>query len=92
MNRTNWEHAIYAVLMQAAVGLITGNWLAGAMLGTGFFLGREHAQAQAKLKLEDFEALDIRKWSLDAKLDLLFPVVAVTTVYFIIQAWKWFPT
>lgn len=84
MNQTNFEHAGYAVLMQVVVGLLTGNWLAGTLFGFAFFLGREHAQAQAKLGYTfktTFEAFDIRKWSLDAKLDLLFPAVAVAIVY-----------
>jgi len=88
VNQTNWEHAGYAVLMQVVVGLLTGNLLAGALFGFAFFLGREHAQAQAKLGYTfrtTFEAFDVRKWSLDAKLDLLFPAVAVAVVYVILQ-------
>ena len=84
MNQTNWEHAGYAVLMQVVIGLLTGNWLAGAAFGFAFFLGREHAQAQAKIGYtfkSTFEAFDIRKWSLDAKLDLLFPAAAVAIVF-----------
>jgi hypothetical protein len=80
MNRTHFEHAGYALLMMLPIGLLTGNWWAGAAFGAAFFLGREHAQAQIKYKLGDFAAFDVRKWSTDAKLDLLFPVVAVVAV------------
>lgn len=86
VNRTNWEHAGYAVLMQVVVGLLTGNWLAGACFGFAFFLGREHAQMQDKTGYAfkgTFQAFDLRKWSLDAKLDLLFPAIAVAAVYFL---------
>lgn len=83
MNRTNFEHAGYAVLMQCVIGILTGNWIAGAAFGFAFFLGREHSQAQKSLNLGDFEAFDIRKWELDAKLDLLFPAAAVSIVYLI---------
>ena len=86
MNQTNWEHAGYALLMQLIVGLLTGNWLAGACFGFAFFLGREHAQAQAPLGYSfksTFQAFDLRKWSLDAKLDLLFPLLAVLAVLFL---------
>ena len=38
----NFEHAFYALLMQAVIGLLTGNWWAGAAFGAAFFLGREH--------------------------------------------------
>lgn len=88
MNQTNWEHAGYALLMQCAIGLLTGNWLAGACFGFAFFLGREHAQHQILLGYNfktTFQAFDIRKWSLDAKLDLIFPAVAVTVVYLVSQ-------
>ena len=84
MNQTNWEHAGFALLMQGIIGALTGNWFAGACFGFAFFLGREQAQAQAKTgyTLKGlFEAFDVRKWSLDAKLDLLFPFVTVTVVY-----------
>lgn len=77
MNQTNFEHAGYAALMQLAIGLVTGDWFAGACFGIAFFVGREHAQAQAKLGYTfktTFQAFDVRKWSLDSQLDLLFPV------------------
>lgn len=83
MNQTNFEHAGYAALMQLVIGLITGDWFAGACFGIAFFLGREHAQAQDKLGYTfktTFTAFDVRKWSLDAKLDLLFPTVTVLVV------------
>ena len=82
MNRTNFEHAGYALLMQLPFGLF-GYWWAGAAFGAAFFLGREHAQQEYKLGTvwkNPFPAFDLRKWSLDAKLDLLFPVVAVLIV------------
>ena len=78
MNQTNFEHAGYAALMQLVIGLVTGDWFAGACFGIAFFVGREHAQAQAKLGYTfktTFQAFDVRKWSLDSQLDLLFPLV-----------------
>ena len=79
MNQTNFEHAGYAALMQLVIGLVTGDWFAGACFGIAFFIGREHAQAQAKLGYTfktTFQAFDVRKWSLDSQLDLLFPTIA----------------
>lgn len=78
VNQTNFEHAGYAALMQLVIGLVTGDWFAGACFGIAFFVGREHAQNQAKLGYTfktTFQAFDVRKWSLDSQLDLLFPVV-----------------
>jgi hypothetical protein len=83
MNRTNFEHAGYALLMQLAIGLLTGNWLAGACFGAAFFIGREHAQQQDFYQRGDFEAFDLRKWNLDSILDLVFPVVAVSIVFYL---------
>ena len=84
INYTNFEHAAGAVLMQSVIGLITGDWFAGACFGIAFFLGREHAQYQDKIgytpKLS-LMAFDVRKWSRDAQLDLLFPVVATLIVW-----------
>lgn len=80
MNQTNFEHAGWALLMQAIIGLLTHNWWAGAAFGAAFFLGREHAQAQRRYNLGDFDAFDLRIWSLDARLDLVCPVVAVLAV------------
>ena len=39
-------HALLAVAAQAVIGLLTGNWWAGAAFGAAFYLGREHAQAE----------------------------------------------
>jgi hypothetical protein len=84
MNQTNFEHAGYAALMQLVIGLITGDWFAGACFGIAFFLGREHAQAQDKLGYTlktTFQAFDVTKWSKDAQLDLLFPVVTCLVIW-----------
>ena len=37
MNKTNFEHALYALAMQVAVALVGFGWVAGAFLGAGFF-------------------------------------------------------
>lgn len=83
MNRTHFEHAFYALLMQAAIGLLTGNWWAGAAAGVYFFLGREHAQQEYKLGTvgkNPWPAFDVRKWSVDKWLDVLMPALAVCAV------------
>ena len=41
-------HAMLAVAAQATIGLLTGNWWAGAAFGAAFYLGREHAQAEQR--------------------------------------------
>ena len=43
MNQTHLEHLVIAIVLQACVGLLTGDWLAGSLFGAGIFVGREHA-------------------------------------------------
>ena len=96
MNRTSIEHAIYAMLMQAAIGLLTGDWLAGAAFGVAFFAGREHAQAEDRYiaanggkRYEtpvpaEFGALHPKYWSKDSVLDLILPAMACAVIYFLV--------
>lgn len=85
MNITNLEHAGYSLVLLLGTYLATRNLTAGVLFGIAFFLGREHAQAQRNYNLGDLEALAFWKWSLDAQLDLLFPVVACIGVGLIIK-------
>lgn len=40
------EHALYATMFQAMIGLLTGNWWVGGALASSYFFGREVAQAE----------------------------------------------
>ena len=97
MNKTNFEHAGFALMMQSVFLLLgvfvfdavtTLAWI-GAAFASAFFLGREHAQREYKLgdpsKLMGHEAFDIWRWKLDAVLDLVFPVVASVAVALVVQ-------
>lgn len=96
MNRSNLEHAGFALLIQGAVWLLTGSALAGALLAIGFFFGREHAQAEYKAINTDFggkranmpwcAGFNPKYWSLDSRLDLLFPVIVCGALYFVMEA------
>ncbi len=66
------EHALAALVIQTLVAFITRNWWLGAMLASGYFLGREIAQAEYRW-IEQFGdglranmpwwgALDLRVW------------------------------
>jgi hypothetical protein len=93
MNRTHFEHAGFALLMQGAVWLLTGNLLAGALLAIGFFFGREHSQAEYKAINTDFDGkranmpwyagFKPKYWTLDALLDVLIPTVVVVAFWLI---------
>ncbi len=90
MNISNLIHAGYALLMQLGVWFVTGDWLAGALLGIGFFAGREHSQAEyrsianfyggKRANMPDYAGLMPRAWDLDSVLDLVFPAIAVAIV------------
>jgi len=96
MNASNFIHAAYALAMMAIVWALTGNALAGAMLGAGFFAGREHSQAEYR-SIEkfyggkranmpnEFVAFMPRAWDLDSVLDLVFPIVAVSIVLLFVR-------
>ena len=94
MNQTNLEHTLFALLMQLVIGLITGNWWIGAAFGAAFFIGREHAQAEAKVRKEgwakypEFECFAPRYWSLDAVLDFVVPTLAVVAMALIMETMK----
>lgn len=96
MNKTNFYHAIYALVFQAIIGFLTGNWWAGAAAGAFFFIGREHTQAEyrwikefgggKRANLPEFGGLDPRVWrgEYDAIFDWLVPCVVVVVVNLII--------
>lgn len=94
MNASNFVHAGYTLLMMAIVWALTGNSLAGALLGVGFFAGREHSQAEYRAIKNvyggkranlpnDFIGFLPRHWDLDSFLDLAFPIIAVVIVLII---------
>ena len=94
LNRTHTEHTLFALLTQVFIGLIAGNWWIGAAFGAAFFIGREHAQAEAKVRKEGwakrpyFECFAPRYWSLDAVLDFVVPTLAVTATALVMETMK----
>jgi len=92
MNLSNVSHAILALVCQGLVYLLSGDLLTGAVLASGFYLGREVAQAEAhaiadtyktRESMPWFEGFKVWNWTPDARLDLALPVAAVFTVYFV---------
>lgn len=84
-------HPIVALLVQAAIGMTTGNWWAGACFGAAFFIGREITQAEYRW-IESFGlgqranmpwwgAFDRRVWrKADQWLDWIVPLIAACAV------------
>jgi len=89
-------HAIVALLIQSAIGLLTGDWWVGAALGAGIFMGREHAQAEyrwietyglhVRANMPWHGGFQLRVWGLKSLLDWALPVVCTVTVATLIGA------
>ena len=93
MNASNFAHAALALLAQALIGVISGNWWAGAAFGAAFYFGREVAQFEqhrlatwfeSRATMPWYEGFKITHWGTDALLDLAVPVIAVCAVAFIL--------
>lgn len=74
MNKSNFMHALLAMMLQLLVVLASGGWWTGAMLGIGFYLGREHAQYEVRKQRGE------ASWNTDAILDFVFPLAATTAL------------
>lgn len=86
-------HASITVVIQLVVFFVFGNLWAGALFTIVWWLGREHAQAEARWRASYGKGhagvtwtggLDPRVWSVWHVLDILLPVVAATLVYSIL--------
>jgi hypothetical protein len=91
----NLEHPAYALLFMAIIGLLTGNWFAGACFGSAFFVGREHAQAEYRViqKFYDgkranmpwYGGFESRGWDIKSILDFGLPIIVTTIALLIIK-------
>jgi len=89
------EHSAYALLFMAIIGLLTGNWFAGACFGSAFFVGREHAQAEYRVIEHFYEGkrdnmpwyggFEPRGWDVKSILNFVLPII-VTTIALVIIA------
>lgn len=91
-----FEHALIALALQALIGLVTGRWWAGAALTSGYFIGREVAQAEYRWIEQFGEGLranlpwnavfDPRVWqTADQTADWLGPLVATFAAALIVS-------
>lgn len=96
MDATPFMHAAISLVIQALVGLLTGNWWLGGLVACTWWVAREHTQAEyrylkhASLKRSDVKWLELRvlvtksAWSKDSVLDFVIPAVAATSAYLLI--------
>jgi len=82
LNKTHLEHAAYALAYQIPVALLTGTWWWAGAIPVAFFIAREHAQREYQITgggpvngLKPWQGFT--GWTLDAKLDVIAPAVAV---------------
>lgn len=88
---TYLQHIVLALCIQAAIGVTTTNWWAGAGVACAYFIGREVAQAEyrwierlgsgLRRNMPWWGPLDPRVWTtLDQSVDWLGPILATTVV------------
>lgn len=97
MNLSNFAHAGLALVFQLITALMAtalgadllSAVVMGGLFAVGFYFGREVAQAERKAGTPPWwSGFDVRKWSLDAKLDLLFPVIVCAGICVAAYWWR----
>lgn len=83
-------HPVIALVLQAIIGLVSGDWWIGAAAGSFYFIGREYAQAEyrniehnydgRRSNMPYFGGLEPRAWTLKGVLDFILPSLAVVLV------------
>lgn len=91
MDFSLFEHALVAAVVQILIGLPTGKWWAAGALPTGYFIGREMAQAEyrwieqlgtgLRADMPWHAAFDPRVWqTADQTADWLGPIIVTTLI------------
>lgn len=89
-------HPVIALVIQAVLGVISGDWWVGAAAGSFYFVGREYAQAEYRNIEENYDGqrknmpyfggFEPRAWTLKGLTDFIYPSVAVT-VMALLKSW-----
>ena len=90
IDSSNFAHAFLAVCAQLVIAIIlfilgltdplTG-LVIGGFFSVGFYLGREVDQVEKKYhRTPWYVGFDLRYWTVDGKLDFIFPLVACVLV------------
>jgi len=84
------QHPVIALVLQAVIGLVSGDWWTGAAAGIFYFVGREYAQAEYRNIEQNyhgrrnlmpyFGGLEPRAWTLKGLLDFILPSLACVFV------------
>ena len=89
-------HPVIALVIQAIIGLASGDWWTGAAAGSFYFVGREYAQAEyrnieqnyggRRSNMPYFGGLELRAWTLKGLTDFIYPSTAVIIVA-LLKSW-----
>jgi hypothetical protein len=76
-------HPVIALVLQAIIGLVSGDWWVGAAAGSFYFIGREYAQAEQRnieanyggrrANMPYWGGLELRAWTIKGLLDFILP-------------------
>jgi hypothetical protein len=82
-NYINISHIVICLVLQAVIGLSSGDWWVGAAAGSFYFVGREYAQAEyrniehnyggLRKNMPYWGGLQPRAWTLKGLLDFILP-------------------
>ena len=89
-------HPVIALVIQAVIGLASGDWWTGAVAGSFYFIGREYAQAEYR-NIEHYYGgfrrnmpwwggIEPQAWTLKGMLDWILPSLTVTAVA-LLRSW-----
>lgn len=94
--RKPWGHIAQALAMQILLGLLFGNWWAGVLAGTCWFIARELAQAEyrwieaygfgRRANLPWWGCFDRRVWKRSDLIDFFAPFAATVLTAALITA------
>ncbi len=88
------QHTVIAVVMQVVGYLVTDSWLLGGLFAAGVFIGREHAQTEARWirhygnynreNYRWYNAFEVRAWTVDSFFwDMTLPILVVLAIYLV---------
>lgn len=85
-------HPVIALVIQAVIGLVSGDWWTGAVAGSFYFIGREYAQAEyrnieqnyggLRRNMPYWGGLQPRAWTIKGLLDFILPSIGC-----VVMAW-----
>ena len=96
INMNHLAHPVIALVMQAVIGLVSGDWWTGAVAGSFYFVGREYAQAEYRnieqhyggfrRNMPYWGGLELRAWTIKGLLDFILPSLACVAVA-LLRSW-----